>query len=125
MAITPRRNFEEIKEELQCIKELYCRESGLTWDENGKMDDDGYDSDEFVKYLDTYYWKFNYIYIGEKDAIFPSDVNMDLAFQENRALLLPDVHHYDAQVFQFLLEDMWSMPIDEFIQEWWYDDRRY
>lgn len=127
MAITPHRNFEEVKEELQCIKKHYCSESGLVWDENGKIDDDLYDSDEYEdkmnEYYDNYRWDFNYTYIGEEDAIFPCD-NMDLAFQDARVLWLKGVHHYDAKMFQFLLEDMWSMPIDEFVKNWWYDDRR-
>mgnify|MGYP001537080566 CR=1 FL=1 len=55
-------------------------------------------------------------FIGSNDRIFPPEnleMNHDNLMCNN--VILTDSAHYDASMFRFLLQDMWEMPIDDFM----------
>lgn len=117
LAITPRRDFNEIKEELELIEKKYTQMRGITIDENGNYiysnDDemDAYVNDKY-QYID-----YDYAFIGVNDRIFPLEnmkLNLDYMFDDDK-LIVADCAHYDEPMFRFLLQDMWSMPIDDFL----------
>ena len=117
LAITPRRDFNEIKEELELIEKKYTQMRGITIDENGNYiysnDDemDAYVNDKY-QYID-----YDYAFIGVNDRIFPLEnmkLNFDDMFDDDK-LIVADCAHYDEPMFRFLLQDMWSMPIDDFL----------
>ncbi|MDO4164281.1 MAG: DUF452 family protein [Bacteroides sp.] len=87
MAITPRRNFEEIKEELAGIKDAYAEGAEGSF-------------------------RYDYCFIGTRDRIFPP-CNMLLAHEDTAHCHQVDCAHYDEPMFRFLLQDQWSMSIDE------------
>ena len=117
LGITPRRDFNEIKEELELIEKKYTQMRGITIDENGNYiysnDDemDAYVNDKY-QYID-----YDYAFIGVNDRIFPLEnmkLNFDYMFDDDK-LIVADCAHYDEPMFRFLLQDMWSMPIDDFL----------
>lgn len=110
MEITPRRNFDEIKEELRLIKERYVEMLGNTEDDDSEALEEKYD-----KYFSKYEYKYDYAFIGNNDRIFPPEnqkTNNDGMIEEN--VIVTDSSHYDEPMFRFLLQDMWEMPIDDF-----------
>lgn len=89
----------------------------ITIDENGNYiysnDDemDAYVNDKY-QYID-----YDYAFIGVNDRIFPLEnmkLNFDYMFDDDK-LIVADCAHYDEPMFRFLLQDMWSMPIDDFL----------
>ena len=128
LAITPRRDFNEIKEELELIEKKYTQMRGITIDENGNYiysnDDemDAYVNDKY-QYID-----YDYAFIGVNDRIFPLEnmkLNFDYMFDDDK-LIVADCAHYDEPMFRFLLQDMWSMPIDDFLshlRDWIHNKR--
>lgn len=112
MEVTPRRDFDEVKEELRLIQERY-------FDMFGNMEYRGYDEedeDRFDENFEKYEYEYNYAFIGKNDRIFPSE-NMEMNFTELIAChsVLTDSAHYDASMFRFLLQDMWEMTVGDFI----------
>ena len=60
---------------------------------------------------------YDYAFIGVNDRIFPLEnmkLNFDYMFDDDK-LIVADCAHYDEPMFRFLLQDMWSMPIDDFL----------
>lgn len=112
MEITPRRDFDEIKEELRLIRERY-------FEMFGNMEHKGYDEEteeRFQENFERYEYDYDYAFIGSNDRIFPPEnleMNHDNLMYNN--VILTDSAHYDASMFRFLLQDMWEMPIDDFM----------
>ena len=111
------RRKSKIKEELELIEKKYTQMRGITIDENGNYiysnDDemDAYVNDKY-QYID-----YDYAFIGVNDRIFPLEnmkLNFDYMFDDDK-LIVADCAHYDEPMFRFLLQDMWSMPIDDFL----------
>lgn len=72
---------------------------------------DAYVNDKY-QYID-----YDYAFIGVNDRIFPLEnmkLNFDYMFDDDK-LIVADCAHYDEPMFRFLLQDMWSMPIDDFL----------
>lgn len=116
MQITPRRDFDEIKEELQSIKERYCQETGFLWEEKGILihnPEEEENEDKFDTYCDNFCWSYDLAFIGENDAIFPVE-NLCINMENNHIYSYNNSPHYDAEIFQIILEDMWKMTYDEF-----------
>ena len=111
MEITPRRNFEEIKDELKCIKEQYFEMCG---DYSDKSIDDKVIDDMIEKYIDKYEYNYDYALIGKNDRIIPPE-NQEINHEEAANLIITDCAHYDEPMFRFLLQDAWEMPIDDFL----------
>ena len=111
MEVTPRRDFDEIKEELRLILERYF---DLFGDANNKS----YDEEKEDKYeanIEKYNYEYNYAFIGKNDRIFPPE-NMEMNFCDliDCHPVLTDNAHYDESMFRFLLQDMWEMTASEF-----------
>lgn len=111
MEVTPRRDFDEIKEELRLILERYF---DLFGDANNKS----YDKEKEDKYeanIEKYNYEYNYAFIGKNDRIFPPE-NMEMNFCDliDCHPVLTDNAHYDESMFRFLLQDMWEMTASEF-----------
>ena len=110
--LTPRRDFDEIKEELRLIRERY-------FEMFGNMEHKGYDEEteeKFQENFERYEYDYDYAFIGSNDRIFPPEnleMNHDNLMCNN--VILTDSAHYDASMFRFLLQDMWEMPIDDFM----------
>lgn len=113
MEITPQRNFDEIKEELRLIKEQYFEMHGDT--ESEDVDDEALD-EKYSEYHDKYRYEYDYAFIGNNDRIFPPE-NMKLNNESPACgiVTVTDSAHYDEAMFRFLLQDMWEMPIDDFL----------
>lgn len=113
MEITPRRDFDEIKEELRLIQEQYFKMFG-------NMEHRGYDEEteeKFQENLEIYKYNYDYAFIGNNDRIFPPEnmeMNHDSPMPGN--VILTDSAHYDASMFRFLLQDMWEMSIGGFVR---------
>lgn len=113
LKITPQREFDEIKEELQRIKEQYIQLKGVIVDEQGDYD---ISDEEYDRYEETYGYDYDYTFIGNSDKIFPPEnmkVNCDS--MENDKQVVVDCAHYDEPMFRFLLQDLWAMPVDDFL----------
>lgn len=111
MEITPRRNFDEIKEELRLIKEQYIEMRG-----DAEEDDSETFEEKTDEFFSKYEYRYDYAFIGNNDRIFPPKnlkINNDYILEEN--LIVTDSSHYDEPMFRFLLQDMWEMPIDDFL----------
>ena len=112
LAITPRRDFNEIKEELELIEKKYTQMRGITIDENGNYiysNDDEMDTYVNNKYQ---YIDYDYAFIGVNDRIFPLEnmkLNFDYMFDDDK-LIVADCAHYDEPMFRFLLHRVWSIP---------------
>jgi hypothetical protein len=111
MEVTPRRDFDEIKEELRLILERYF---DLFGDANNKS----YDEEKEDKYeanIEKYNYEYDYAFIGKNDRIFPPE-NMEMNFCDliDCHPVLTDNAHYDESMFRFLLQDMWEMTVSEF-----------
>lgn len=97
LAMTPRRDFNEIKEELELIERQYIQRRGITLDK-----DNGY--------------LYDYAFIGLHDRIFPvENLMLNYDYMEPGQRIVADCAHYDEPMFRFLLQDMWAMPIDDFL----------
>lgn len=117
LAITPRRDFNEIKEELELIEKKYTRMRGITIDENGNYIYPNNDETDAYANDKCQYINYDYAFIGANDRIFPLEnmkTNFDDMFNDDK-LIVVDCAHYDEPMFRFLLQDMWSMPIDDFL----------
>ena len=113
MEITPRRNFDEIKEELRLIKEQYFEMHGSIEKKDIYNEKD---EDKFQEYYDKYNYEYDYVFIGNNDRIFPPEnlrINNESPVHSN--VILTDNAHYDEPMFRFLLQDMWEMTVDDFI----------
>lgn len=93
MQVTPRRDFEEIREELRLIRVYY--EAERTEAEAGGLSLPGRTYDR--------------AYIGSRDAIFPPE-NMTAHFTEAGCpeVRTVDCAHYDEPLFRYLLEERWK-----------------
>lgn len=111
MEITPRRNFHEIHEELQKVKDKYCEDSGIQWDKTGHPEEEN--ESRLMSYIEQYGWNYDILAMGYDDAIFPAE-NLQRCLSEAHLICYEDSPHYDADVFKILLEDLWKMPGDEF-----------
>lgn len=117
MEITPRRDFNEIKDELAIIQEtyfhLYYGSPGTDNDEsarNGQTDNDN----RATAYLNQYGHPFDYVYIGTQDRIFPpANLKQAFSFSQSSRLVEADCAHYDEAMFRFLLQDQWEMPFNK------------
>lgn len=113
LKITPRRDFDEIKEELKRIEEQYIELKGVVVDEQGdyNIPDEAYD-----RYAETYSYTYDYSFIGNNDRIFPP-LNMMINCDDIDAdkQIVADCAHYDEPMFRFLLQDLWAMSIDDFL----------
>ena len=113
MKITPRRDFDEIKDELKCIAEQYIEQTKMIIDENGDYE---IPEEALDEYYDTYSYEYDYAFIGIGDRIFPPEnlkCNLD-TIDEN--ICVTNCAHYDEPMFRFLLQDLWSMPVDVFLR---------
>ncbi len=111
MEITPRRNFDEVKEELRLIRERYFEMRG----DIDEKDEDILD-EKLFEYYDMYRYKYDYTFVGNNDRIFPPrnlKVNAEGPIYE--VIVVTDSAHYDEPMFRFLLQDMWETPIDDFL----------
>ena len=110
MEITPRRNFDEIKEELRLIKEQFFEMHG-----DVEQDDEETLDEKSDEYYDMYNYDYDYVFIGNNDRIFPPE-NMKMNNEDfyPGKLIITDSAHYDEPMFRFLLQDAWEMPIDDF-----------
>lgn len=111
MEITPRRDFDEIKDELKRIKEQYFEMYG---DYSDKSIDDKVLDDMVEKYIDKYGYNYDYALIGNNDRIIPPE-NQEINHEEATNLIITNCAHYDEPMFRFLLQDAWEMPIDDFL----------
>lgn len=108
MEITPRRNFDEIKEELRLIKEQYIEMRG-----NTEEDDDETLDEKIDEFFSKDRYQYDYAFIGNNDRIFPpKSQKINHEIKEN--VIVTDSSHYDEPMFRFLLQNMWEMPIDDF-----------
>lgn len=113
MAITPRRDFDEIKEELRLLEQHYIQKENIVIDKHNcyvyPEEFGDYDDDEF---------EYNYVFIGLNDRIFPSE-NLQLSYDymEEDKLIICSTTHYDEPTFRFLLQDMWSLTVDDFFSQ--------
>lgn len=114
MEITPRRNFDEIKEELKLIQEQYFEMRGDITDEDA---DSEIAEEKFEEYYDTYNYEYDYAFVGNGDLIIPAE-NQICNHEDigSNNLIVLDCTHYDEPMFRFLLQDMWEMPIDDFLK---------
>lgn len=113
--ITPRRDFDEIKQELELLEQRYIqlenitinKKNGYDYPENFGEDDCGDDQFEYT-----------YSFIGKNDRIFPPQ-NLILSYEcmEERNRIVADCAHYDELMFRFLLQDVWSLTIDDFFKQ--------
>lgn len=115
MEITPRRDFDEVKEELRLIKEQFYQMTGLVYDNDESMD---YKEKDRIleEYLDLYDYEYDYVFISNNDRIFPYEnfrCNYDDTSESH--FTVTDCAHYDEPMFRFLLQEVWEMPIDEFV----------
>lgn len=115
MEITPRRDFDEVKEELRLIKEQLYQMTGQTDERGESMDEE--ESDQILEdYLDQYDYEYNQVFISNNDRIFPFENfmcnNDDTMYN---CLTVIDCAHYDEPMFRFLLQEVWEMPIDEYV----------
>lgn len=113
MEITPRRDFDEVKEELRLIKEQFYQMTGFVYEGEVSYQE----SDRMLEeYLDKYDYEYNYVFISNNDRIFPYEnfrCNYDNT-PESR-LTITDCAHYDEPMFRFLLQEIWEMPIGELV----------
>lgn len=108
--ITPRRDFNEIKEELELIEKKFTEIQKITIDKNHNYIYSDEDPDEDN---DFYY---DYVFIGKNDRIFPEEnLQTDCDYLEYDKVIITDCAHYDEPMFRFLLQDMWSMNISDFL----------
>lgn len=114
LKISPRRDFDEIKEELILIKEQLIKLKGMVVDEDNNYDIPDEESD---RYDDDYEYEYDFSFIGKRDRIFPPE-NLKLSFDymEYDRVIVADCAHYDEPMFRFLLQDMWAMPVDDFLR---------
>lgn len=113
MKITPRRDFDEIKEELKCIAEQYIEQTKMIIDGNGDYE---IPEEALDEYYDIYDYEYDYAFIGTDDRIFPPEnlqCNLDTT---NWNRYVTYCAHYDEPMFRFLLQDLWSMPVDVFLR---------
>ncbi len=89
MQKAPHRNFEEVKEELQCINDIYLKMSPIPI-------------------------HYDYAYVGLNDRIFPHK-NLCTAFKDTACIEI-NCSHYNESLFRFLLQDQWSMVPDEHLR---------
>lgn len=114
MKITPRRDFEEIKEELRLIQEQYFEMRG---DIRGDQADEAAE-EKFDEYYDNYGYQYDYVFIGSNDRIFPpQNLKINGEYLEGDTIVTTGSAHYDEAMFRFLLQDMWEMPIDDFLYQ--------
>lgn len=112
MEITPRRNFDEIKEELRLIQEQYFEMRG---DIRNNIYDEAAE-DKFSEYYDMYRYQYDYTFIGSNDRIFPPEnLKLNGNGPMEGVVVMTDSTHYDEAIFRFLLQDMWEMPVDDFL----------
>ncbi len=111
MEITPRRNFDEIKEELALIREQYFATSGDTNKDGNTTPDEK--SDECRPQCR---YEYNYVIIGNNDRIFPPEnLKCNYGCHNHSTIILTDSAHYDETIFRLLLQEMWEMPADDFL----------
>lgn len=112
MQITPRRDFDEIKEELRRIQEQYFELAGAVENET----DDEKPGKPFDEYFEKYHYEYDYTFVGLNDRIFPVD-NLLCCYegQDKGVVIATNSAHYDESMFRFLLQDMWEMPIEDFM----------
>lgn len=117
MDITPRRDFNEIKDELACIQQTYLQMyEGSSYSDNGKSVPNGQadESETVAAYLKRYGHPFDYVYIGTQDRIFPpANLQQAFGFAKGSRTILADCAHYDEAMFRFLLQDQWEMPFNK------------
>lgn len=95
MQITPRRNFNEIKEELKLCHDHYLE---MNEKEGNKC------------------MEYDYAFIGENDRIIPPDNQKNNhSYLHPDKMLVTDCAHYDETMFHLLLQDAWDMPSDNFM----------
>ena len=97
-----RKNTPNERDNHRWKRQLYL----LQWWRDGCYVNDKY------QYID-----YDYAFIGVNDRIFPLEnmkLNFDYMFDDDK-LIVADCAHYDEPMFRFLLQDMWSMPIDDFL----------
>lgn len=126
--IAPRRDFEEVKQELACIKTKYlalgeeCWRHEQEWALERGFTPEPTPKTEASK-LNIYYMeerlRYNLAFMGEDDKIFPLDNQKagfdDLVGQE-KAYTVSRCAHYDAEMFRFLLQDQWEMTFDDHLR---------
>lgn len=111
MEITPRRDFDGIKEELRRIREQYFEMVGDRSDPT--IAEETFD-DMFDKYYKTYSYEYDYAFIGRNDRIIPFE-NLQLNHESSAygQVIVTDSAHYDEVMFRFLLQEVWKMSIDD------------
>lgn len=114
LKISPRRDFDEIKEELNLIKEQHIKLKGIVIDEDNNYQ---ISDEEFDRYEDAYNYDYDFAFIGKHDRIFPPrNLAQNFDNLEYERVIFADCAHYDEPMFRFLLQDMWAMPVDEFLR---------
>lgn len=110
LEITPRRDFDEIKKELELIEKQFTKSQNITIDEEHNYiypDDGPNESNDFV---------YDYAIIGRNDRIFPvRNLHLSHDYLDFDKMIITDCAHYDEPTFRFLLQDIWSMPFDDFL----------
>lgn len=102
LKISPHRDFNEIKEELKLIEEQYGKLTEMSTDENDECSEYDYD--------------YDYAIISRNDRIFPlANLKINYDYLEYDRVIIADCAHYDEPMFRFLLQDMWAMPVDDFL----------
>lgn len=100
MQITPKRNFAEVKDELQAVQDMILKHS------NNKKE---------------FEWTFDKAVLGKNDAIFPVE-NMERYFLmtgKSTDIQYVDTPHYSQEEFQHLLQDDWNDKRPLYIDKQW------
>ena len=110
LEITPRRDFDEIKKELELIEKQFTESQNITIDEEHNYiypDEDLNEDNDFV---------YDYAIIGRNDRIFPvQNLRLSHDYLDFDKVIITDCAHYDEPMFRFLLQDIWEMPINDFL----------
>lgn len=102
MKITPRRDFDEIKEELRAIEEQYIACNEEFWSNEW---------DEAQRDANLHVYVNPHAYIGKQDRIVPPG-NQYAAHKHLCQITCVDCAHYDEPMFRFLLQDQWGLTFD-------------
>lgn len=111
LEITPRRDFNEIKQELELIEKQYTQSLQITIDENHNYIFPDEDEDVF----DDYFFDYDLAFIGKEDRIFPFKNLQLISDPWDDKVIAVNCAHYDEPMFRFLLQDAWSMSVNDFI----------
>lgn len=111
LQITPRRDFDEIKQELELI-EKRCTESRHATTLDGER---GHAHPREAPDRDTPF-EYDYAIIGKNDRIFPAENLLSAhAYLADDKKIVTGCAHYDEPTFRLLLQEAWSIDTNQFI----------